>query len=116
VLIVVIVIFINILLLTGIFIQQSQFAQYPFQQGDASAESITRSFSKEIVMSESGMAITVQGQETLERNHAWVQILDGNGNQVYRYRVPTEAKTKYTPLDIVQTYKYMEKELMSTVF
>lgn len=116
VLIVVVVIFINIIVVTGLFIYQQVSPQHPFYQDEASAESITRSFSKEIVMSESGMAITVQGQETLERNHAWVQILDGNGNQVYGYRVPTEAKTKYTPLDIVQTYKYMEKELMSTVF
>ncbi|GIP56205.1 HAMP domain-containing sensor histidine kinase [Paenibacillus woosongensis] len=116
VLIVVIVIFINILLLIGILIQQSQFAQYPFQQGDASAEAITRAFSQEIVMSESGIAITGQGKEELERNHAWVQILDENGDQVYGYRVPPDAKTKYTPMDVVQTYKYMEKELMSTVF
>ncbi|MUG45900.1 sensor histidine kinase [Paenibacillus woosongensis] len=116
VLIVVIVIFINILVVAGIFIQQSQSPQYPFQEGDASAEAITRSFRKEIFMSESGMAITGQGKETLERNDAWVQILDENGKQIYGYRVPLEAKTKYTPMDVVQTYKYMEKELMSTVF
>ena len=30
--------------------------------------------------------------------------------------MPYEAKSKYTPMDIVQTYKYREKELMSTVF
>lgn len=116
VLIVVIVIFINIMVVVGIFIQQSQSPQYPFQEGDASAEAITRSFSQEIVMSESGMTITGQGKEMLERNDAWVQILDENGKEVYGYRVPPEAKTKYTPMDIVQTYKYMEKELMSTVF
>lgn len=116
VLIVVVVIFINILVATGTFIYQKVFAQHPFYQEEASAEAVTRSFSKEIVISESGMAITGQGKEMLEHNHAWIQILDEDGKQVYGYLVPSGAKTKYTPLDIVQTYKYIEKELMSTVF
>ena len=116
VLIVVIVISINIVVVTGIFIQQSQAPQYPFQQGEATAEVITRSFSQEIVMSGSEIDITEQGKETLEHNHAWVQILDENGKEVYGFRVPPEARTKYTPMDIIQSYKYMEKELMSTVF
>ncbi|MDR9856856.1 HAMP domain-containing sensor histidine kinase [Paenibacillus sp. VCA1] len=116
VLIVVVVIFINIMVVTGLFIYRQVSPQPPFYQEKASAEAITRSFSKEIVVSESGMDITGQGKETLELNHAWIQILNENGSQVYGYLVPPEAKTKYTPLDIVQTYKYMEAELMSTVF
>lgn len=116
VLIVVIVIFINILVVTGLFIHQKVSAQHPFYQEETSAEAITRSFNKEIVISESGIDITGPGKEMLERNHAWVQILDENGKEIYSYRVPPEAKTKYTPMDIVQSYKYMEKELMSTVF
>ncbi|CAH1191462.1 HAMP domain-containing sensor histidine kinase [Paenibacillus sp. JJ-223] len=116
VLIVVIVIFINILVIIGLYIYQNESPKYPFLQGDNSAEAITRSFGQEIVLSETGMDITGQGKDTLERNQAWIQILDENGNQVYGFRVPPEAKTKYTPMDIVQTYKYMEKELMSTVF
>ncbi|MEN1986262.1 sensor histidine kinase [Paenibacillus hubeiensis] len=116
VLIVVMVIFINILVIIGLYIYQNESPKYPFLQGDNSAEAITRSFGQEIVLSETGMDITGQGKDTLERNQAWIQILDENGNQVYGFRVPPEAKTKYTPMDIVQTYKYMEKELMSTVF
>lgn len=116
VLIVIVVIFINILVVAGLFKYQSVSSQPPFQQDEASAEAITRSFDKEIVLSESGMAISQQGKETLEHNQAWLQILDENGEQVYGYHVPPEAKTKYTPKDIVQTYKYMEEELMSTVY
>lgn len=116
VLIVVIVLFINLLVIVGLFIYQNESPKDPLRQGDHSAEAITRSFGQEIVLSESGMSITAQGKETLERNQAWIQVLDENGNQVYGFRVPREAKTKYTPMDIVQTYKYMEKELMSTVF
>lgn len=118
VMIVVIVIFINLLVIIGLFIYQNvnESPKDPLRHGDNSAEVITRSFEQEIVLSESGMDITVQGKDTLERNQAWIQVLDENGNQVYGFRVPQEAKTKYTPMDIVQTYKYMEKELMSTVF
>jgi len=118
VLIVVIVIFINLLVIIGLLIYQNvnESPKDPLHHGDNSAEAITRSFGQEIVLSESGMGITMQGKDTLERNQAWIQILDENGNQVYGFRVPQEAKTKYTPMDIVQTYKYMEKELMSTVF
>ncbi|MEK4118538.1 HAMP domain-containing sensor histidine kinase [Paenibacillus sp. FSL W8-0919] len=116
VLIVVIVIFINLFVIIGLYVYQSESPKYPLRHGDHSAEAITRSFGQEIVLSESGMDITGQGKETLERNQAWIQVLDENGNQVYGFRVPREAKTKYTPMDIVQTYKYMEKELMSTVF
>lgn len=116
VLIVIFVILINILVVTGIFLYQRVSTASPFQQGEASAEVITRSFSTEIVQSGSGVALTRQGKETLERNQAWVQILDENGVQVYGYRVPPKAKMKYTPMDVVQTYKYMEKELVSTIF
>jgi len=116
VLIVTIVIFINILVIIGLIIYQSQSSDAPPLHGNNSAEIITRAFEQEIIYSESGIIITEQGKETLEQNDAWVQILDENGKQVYGYHVPSEAKTKYTPMDIVQTYKYMEKELMSTVF
>ncbi|WP_055108183.1 sensor histidine kinase [Paenibacillus ihumii] len=116
VLIVVIVIFINILVVTGLYLYQNNSPKYPLYPEDDSVVSLTRSFSKEIIVSESGAAITEEGKETLERNEAWIQILDEDGREVYGYRVPVGAKTKYTPIDIVQAYKYMEKELMSTVF
>ncbi|WP_435920807.1 sensor histidine kinase [Paenibacillus sp. DYY-L-2] len=116
VLIVVIVIVMNILVISGLFIYQNIFAKNPLRNTDASAETITRSFGHEITVSESGMDITEEGKKTLELNQAWIQILDENGKQVYGYRVPEGAKTNYAPIDIVQTYKYMEKELMSTVF
>lgn len=116
VLIVVIVIVMNILVIFGLFIYQNIFAKNPLHHTDASAENITRSFGQEITVSESGMDITEEGKKTLELNQAWIQILDENGKQVYGYRVPEGAKTKYAPIDIVQTYKYLEKELMSIVF
>lgn len=116
VLIVVIVIFINILVVDGLYNYRLAYPDVFFHNERTSAESITRSFSNEIFLSDSGISITGEGKEVLDRNQAWIQILDGNGKQVYGYDVPADAKTKYTPMDIVHTYKYMEKELMSTVF
>lgn len=116
VLIVILVTFINALMIIGLFIYQNSATNNPIREQDNSAEALTRSFEQQIVLSASGMDITAQGKDVLERNLAWLQVLDDNGNQVYGFHVPPEAKTKYTPMDIVQTYKYMEKELMSTVF
>lgn len=116
VLIVVIVIFINLFVIIGLFVYQNQSPKDPLFQEEHSAEAFTRAFKQEILLSKSGIDITGQGKEALERKQAWIQVLDENGNQSYGFRVPHEAKSKYTPMDIVQTYKYREQELMSTVF
>lgn len=116
VLIVVIVIFMNIVVVTGLYLNQFAFPHFSFQSKQNNPDLITRSFGKEVILSDSGMTITGEGKELLDRNQAWIQVLDEDGRQVYGYHVPPDAKTKYTPMDMVQTYKYMEKELMSTVF
>lgn len=116
VLIVVIIIFINFFVIIGLFIYQNNSLDYPLLKEDHSAEAITRAFGQDIVLSTSGANITDQGKKLLKRNQAWIQILDEDGNEIYRFHVPQEAKSKYTPMDIVQAYKYKEKELMSTVF
>lgn len=113
---VVIVIFINILVVTGLYLNQFAFPRFAYQTEQNNPDLITRSFGKEITLSDSGMTITGQGKDILDRNQAWIQILDENGRQVYGYHVPKDAKSKYTPIDIVQIYKYIEEELMSTVF
>ena len=37
---------------------------------------------------------------------SWVQILDENNKEVYSYNKPQEIKNKYTPIDIINGYKY----------
>jgi signal transduction histidine kinase len=68
------------------------------------------------VISESGVSVSEKGKDILKKNEAWLQILDEDGSEVYRYRAPEGAKTKYTPIDMVQIYKYFEKDVLSTVF
>lgn len=116
VLIVVIVIIMNIVVIIGLFVLQSVNEDFPLLNRQTSAESISRSFQEHIVISESGASISEKGKEILEKNQAWVQILDEDGGEIYRYLAPEEAKTKYAPIDIVQIYKYVEKEVLSTVF
>ncbi|MCI1778197.1 MAG: HAMP domain-containing histidine kinase [Paenibacillus lautus] len=116
VVIVVIVIIMNIIVVIGLFVVQSLNEDFLTNGRQTSAETISRSFEKFIVISESGVSVSEKGKDILKKNEAWLQILDEDGSEVYRYRAPEGAKTKYTPIDMVQIYKYFEKDVLSTVF
>ncbi|MWV44170.1 sensor histidine kinase [Paenibacillus sp. HJL G12] len=116
VLIVVIVIIMNIFVVIGLYTMQMVYKDFPLPSEKTSAESIARSLGQNIVVSPAGISVNDQGKNELQRNQAWVQVLDEDGNEVYGYRVPKGAKTKYTPVDIVQSYKYKDKDVFSTVF
>lgn len=116
VLIVVIVIIMNIFVLIGLNIQQMESKGPLLYSQESSAVSFARSFASEIIVSPSGISITDHGKTELQNMQAWIQVLDEDGKVLYGYHVPEDAKTKYTPMDIIQTYKYVEKETLSTVF
>lgn len=116
VLIVVIVIFMNIMVVVGGYIWQFHHKDTLLNNQEASAESMTRSFAKEIIVSPSRVSLTDSGKKELESKQAWIQVLDENGKQLYAYQVPEGAKKKYTPMDMVETYKYRGKDTYSTVF
>ena len=116
VVIVVIVIIMNIIVVIGLFVVQSLNEDFLTNGRQTSAEKISRSFKKFIVISESGLSVSEKGKDILKKNEAWLQVLDEDGREVYRYRAPEGAKTKYTPIDMVQIYKYFEKDVLSTVF
>ncbi|BBH22629.1 two-component sensor histidine kinase [Paenibacillus baekrokdamisoli] len=116
VLIVILVVIINILLLVGLVIAQSVLEGPIFLSKETSAEAITRRFQDQVMISNHQVAITNKGKEELVHNKAWIQILDEDGKQIYGYRVPEGVKEKYTPLDIIQMYKYKEINGVTTVF
>lgn len=116
VLIVVIVIIMNIIVVIGLFVVQSMNEDFLTAGRQTSAEAISRSFREHIVISESGASVSDKGKDILKQNEAWLQVLDEDGREIYRYRAPEGAKTKYTPIDMVQIYKYIEKDVLSTVF
>ncbi|GIP02746.1 two-component sensor histidine kinase [Paenibacillus lautus] len=116
VLIVVIVIIMNIIVVIGLFVVQSMNEDFLTAGRQTSAEAISRSFREHIVITESGASVSDKGKDILKQNEAWLQVLDEDGREIYRYRAPEGAKTKYTPIDMVQIYKYIEKDVLSTVF
>ncbi|WP_397539030.1 sensor histidine kinase [Rummeliibacillus pycnus] len=117
VLIVILVIIINIVTFLTLFIVESAF-HIPVFHGEKteSAESFTRDFKKYITMSNNNPVISDKGKRELIDRKAWIQILDENGKELYGYRLPKAIKKKYTPLDIVNAYKYVEEDIYATVF
>ncbi|MFJ8258571.1 sensor histidine kinase [Peribacillus asahii] len=117
VIVVILVIFINILTFLALLIAQSAFNIPIFQDRETiSAESFTRRFQEHITFSNNEVAISNQGKKELIKHEAWVQILDENGKELYGYRLPEGIKKKYTPLEVVNIYKYVEKDIYATVF
>ncbi|NEW05675.1 HAMP domain-containing histidine kinase [Paenibacillus sp. SYP-B3998] len=116
VLIVSLVVFFNILLIVGVFIVQSASGGAAFHGEETSAEAVTKRFQEQIVTSNQQVMITEKGKEELIKNKAWIQVLDADGKVIYGYRTPEGVKEKYTPLDIVQMYKYNEIDHYTTVY
>lgn len=109
VLVVILVIFINIFLaLTLLYIQNN--VDIPiFSTRETSPEQFTREFENNVLITnDNQVTITEKGQKELIKQNAWIQILDENGQEVFGFQVPSEIKKKYTPVEIVQMYKYKE--------
>ncbi|MEG0471050.1 MAG: HAMP domain-containing sensor histidine kinase [Solibacillus sp.] len=116
VLVVILVVFINMFTMIALLLAQSAFNLPIFQGNEATPEQFTRQFQEKINIANNHVTITESGKKTLVEENAWIQILDENGKVIYGYRVPTGLKEKYTPAEIVQTYKYQEINGDTTVF
>lgn len=66
----------------------------------------TREFSKYIQVESNKIDISKEGKKSLEDKGIWIQILDENGSQVYKYNAPKELNEKYTPMELINGYKY----------
>ncbi|AWI14038.1 two-component sensor histidine kinase [Caldibacillus thermoamylovorans] len=67
---------------------------------------LTLSFKSYIEVDEGTISINREGQELLKKNHAWIQVLDQNGNEVYELDKPADAPSHYSPADIVHYHMY----------
>ena len=66
-----------------------------------------RNFEKYIDLDEDNrLYIDNNGKDLIDNSNSWVQILDENNKEVYSYNKPQEIKNKYTPIDIINGYKY----------
>lgn len=116
VLVAILVTFINILILSAMFLAQSVLNIPIFHKQETSAEAFTRSFQDEITDLNNHVTISEKGKKELNKTNAWIQILDENGKSIYTYKTPRGVKNKYTPAEIINMYKYREMNVEATVF
>ncbi|TKI56773.1 HAMP domain-containing histidine kinase [Brevibacillus antibioticus] len=118
VLIVILVVLSNIVLLvlSIVVTTQTGWDETAISEKGNSAEAITSRFHEQIIISNHQATLTDKGKAELDQHNAWIQILDEDGKQIFGYRLPVGIKEKYTPIDIIQMYKYKEIDRNTMVF
>lgn len=66
----------------------------------------TSSISKYIELANGKPYIDEDGKKILQRQGAWLQIVDDKLTEVYAYKKPKNVPTKYSPIKFVHVYKY----------
>ncbi|WHX62685.1 sensor histidine kinase [Peribacillus frigoritolerans] len=83
---------------------------------EESAENFSRSFSQYVELIDDKPMVNEEGLEKLRNTNAWIQFLNDKGEQVAAYYTPQKLQTVYSPVEIVQMYKYKEIDAETTVF
>ncbi|WP_250673933.1 HAMP domain-containing sensor histidine kinase [Paraclostridium ghonii] len=73
---------------------------------DPTENNLTREFSNYIHIEDDKIGLSKEGKDILDEKGIWIQILDENSNQVYSYNSPKGLNTKYTPIELINGYKY----------
>ncbi|CAH1056876.1 Adaptive-response sensory-kinase SasA [Paenibacillus pseudetheri] len=87
-----------------------------FGTEEASAETFSRTFSQYVELHAGKPVVNEEGLNKLQEMSAWVQFLNNHGQQVAAFYTPGELQTAYSPIEIVQMYKYKELDASTTVF
>ncbi|TQR21727.1 sensor histidine kinase [Psychrobacillus vulpis] len=111
--IVVIVGLVNAILLFSLLVFRTM---YNFDAEEESMENFSRTFSQYVELQDDKPIVNEKGLEKLQELKAWVQILNKKGEQVAAFYTPSNLKTEYSPIEIVQMYKYKEIDTETTVF
>ena len=69
-------------------------------------DNFTRDFSKYIYEDNNKILVDKEGKNILDKKHIWIQILDENSNELYRYNAPEKLDKKHTPAQLINGYKY----------
>ncbi|MEH6944065.1 sensor histidine kinase [Bacillus sp. JJ722] len=112
--IVVIVVIVNTLLLFSTLILQATNNIFDTEVEDV--ENFSRIFSQYVEVENGVPVVNQEGLERLKDMNGWVQFLDENGEEVKAFNTPSTLPTKYSPIEIVQMYKYKEVDADTTVF
>ncbi|MBT2647794.1 HAMP domain-containing histidine kinase [Bacillus sp. ISL-34] len=111
--IVVIVGIVNTILLISLLFYR---AMHNFGTEEVSAENFSRTFSQYVDLIDDKPIVNEEGLEKLRNNNAWIQFLNDKGEQVAAFYTPKKLQTIYSPVEIVQMYKYKEIDAETTVF
>ncbi|SIR94233.1 Signal transduction histidine kinase [Peribacillus simplex] len=111
--IVVIVGVVNTILLLSLLFYR---AMHNFEAEEVSAENFSRTFSQYVELIDNKPIVNEEGLEKLRNNNAWIQFLNDEGEQVAAFYTPQKLQTVYSPVEIVQMYKYKEIDAETTVF
>lgn len=69
-------------------------------------DNFTRKFGEYIHEDKNIIYVDEKGKKLLSKNDIWIQILDENSNEVYRYNAPKNISEKHTPMELINGYKY----------
>ncbi|ASS94064.1 sensor histidine kinase [Peribacillus simplex] len=111
--IVVIVGIVNTILLLSLLFYR---AMHNFEAEEVSAENFSRTFSQYVELKDNKPIVNEEGLKKLRNNNAWIQFLNDKGEQVAAFYTPQKLQTVYSPIEIVQMYKYKEIDAETTVF
>ncbi|MBO0997896.1 HAMP domain-containing histidine kinase [Bacillus sp. SD075] len=111
--IVVIIGIVNTILLLSLLFYR---AMHNFEAEEVSAENFSRTFSQYVELIDNKPIVNEEGLEKLRNNNAWIQFLNEKGEQAAAFYTPQKLQTVYSPVEIVQMYKYKEIDAETTVF
>ncbi|MFJ7186653.1 HAMP domain-containing sensor histidine kinase [Lysinibacillus xylanilyticus] len=112
--IVIIVIFVNTAILIGLLTYRLS-NDYDGVTADTE-ENFVRDFKKYIEISNDTPSVSEEGLQHLHQRNAWIQLLDVNGQVLASHFAPDKAQSHYTPIDLIQVYKYKEFDGETTVY
>ncbi len=69
-------------------------------------EKFTLNFSKYVGFKNQTPFIKEDGIRQVQKNGAWIQIIDENFREVYSFKKPGTVSVKYTPIEFAHIYKY----------
>ncbi|MGX4598288.1 sensor histidine kinase [Faecalimicrobium sp. JNUCC 81] len=109
VLVAMIVVQINIIIAILISVMISSDSQKNDYSGFNNVEKFVRDFNINIFNDTddiNNIFINDNGKDVLKKATAWIQILDNDGKVIYKYNTPEKIQDKYTPVQLINTYKY----------
>lgn len=123
VIIIMVVVILNMVIIQSLirsFAEKEKYLSYPDSLSYYEAQPInfTMHFTNFIILDpKSGKpTVTDKGLRNLQERGAWIQILDDNGTELYQSFKPTDAPAHYSPVQLIQVYKYSGAIGQSSVF